>query len=355
MHNRYLQVCIAKSVMVAFCALGCAQDSATQTANIQATSTDSSSSSSQSASLVVPDTDQPEKLRDFILSALARQASSREEYLQIHSAVKSAAQKGLASVSDANTPTAQEFEKWFVNSSVVLLASADAKERHEITQRLLKYLGNTDKPTSEDLQLVLMAGQTLEQLDELEVAKQAYRDSLAIVESKRGDEYAPWIGMLRGSLNRLDSLGKVVEFKSKTLAGEDFDIESLRGKFVLLHFWSTWDRVTPNDLPNLEHTYKTYHDSGLQIVSISMDTQRKELEAFVSERKIPWLVIWNEGENWQESIVRKFGINAIPTSMLIDPEGKVIHLEARGAALTKLLDEKLTKPTPTEPAPAETK
>jgi thiol-disulfide isomerase/thioredoxin len=296
--------------------------------------------------IVVPDTSKPEELNDFIVELSERRPSLREHYIEMQSSIKAAAEKALASMSNRSTPLGQELEGWLIRSSVLLMGSAGVDARRTAMDQLIAYLRNKEKPSIEDLKVALLAGQNLEQLDELAVTKKAYEELVSVMETKRGEEYAPWTEMLKGSLQRINSVGTVVEFKAKTLPGSDFDLQSLRGKFVLLYFWATWDRISEADIPVLEQFYKTYHNAGFEIVSISLDTDRAAIESSIAARKIPWVVLWNEGDDWQQQVVSQFGLTAIPTSTLLDREGKVIHLEARGVVLEKLLKDNLSNDSP---------
>jgi len=80
---------------------------------------------------------------------------------------------------------------------------------------------------------------------------------------------------------------------------------------------------------------------GFEVVGISLDQERDALEKFVTERKIPWPILFepSEGSGWQHPLATYYGISGIPTVILIGRDGNVVSLNARGERLGELLDE----------------
>ena len=67
---------------------------------------------------------------------------------------------------------------------------------------------------------------------------------------------------------------------------------------------------------------------GIKVVGVSLDQDREDLAAAMETLKIDWPVAF-DGKGWQNSIVRQFGINSIPTLWLIDKQGHLQTLNAR--------------------------
>ncbi len=64
----------------------------------------------------------------------------------------------------------------------------------------------------------------------------------------------------------------------------------------------------------------------------------------LAENEVPWVNLWDEENRNSPVAVREYGISAMPTLILLDKEGKVISLEARGLILGKLLAKYLGPP-----------
>ena len=126
-------------------------------------------------------------------------------------------------------------------------------------------------------------------------------------------------------------------FEGKTLDGRPIAVLGFRGKYLLVDFWATWCGPCVAELPNVLAAYEKYNAKGFEVLAVSLDRDEAELRKFVDEKKIPWAQVY-EGA---EAIAEKFAIESIPTTFLIDREGKIVARDLRGAALTKKLDELL--------------
>jgi thiol-disulfide isomerase/thioredoxin len=151
-----------------------------------------------------------------------------------------------------------------------------------------------------------------------------------------------------GIARRFRLPGQFMALNGTVLNGDDFDWASYRGKVVLVDFWATWCGPCVAELPNVKENYKKYHAKGFDVVGISLDQARKPLEEFIHKEEIPWTQLYDEeiqkGRGWNHPMAEHFGINSIPAAILVDQEGKVVSLRARGEELTTLLEKLLGKP-----------
>jgi thiol-disulfide isomerase/thioredoxin len=126
-------------------------------------------------------------------------------------------------------------------------------------------------------------------------------------------------------------------FEGKTLDGAPISVLGFRDKYLLVDFWATWCGPCVAELPNVLAAYEKYHTNGFDVLAVSLDRDVTDLSKFVAEKKIPWAQIFEGAED----IAEKFGIEQIPTTFLLDRDGKILARDLRGEELTKKLDELL--------------
>ncbi|GEM_PF-217864 len=109
------------------------------------------------------------------------------------------------------------------------------------------------------------------------------------------------------------------DFMLKTLDDQEMTLSALKGKVVLLDFWATWCGPCKESIPHLTQIYKSYHDKGFEVIGMSMDRgDVNTVRNFVKSIDIPYPIIITPDE-----VARKYAITGLPTTFLIDREGKV--------------------------------
>jgi len=132
--------------------------------------------------------------------------------------------------------------------------------------------------------------------------------------------------------------GKAPDFTLDDPSGKAFSLSSFRGKYVLLDFWASWCVPCRKENPNVKAAYEQFKDKNFTVLSVSIDapaTKAKWLEA-IKEDQLNWTQLCDaQGGSQQAALL--YNVMAIPQNYLIDPSGKIIAKNLRGAELQQKL------------------
>ncbi|HER44359.1 MAG TPA: TlpA family protein disulfide reductase, partial [Candidatus Eisenbacteria bacterium] len=87
--------------------------------------------------------------------------------------------------------------------------------------------------------------------------------------------------------------------------------------------------------------YDDYHDKGFDIIGISMDNNRQALDSYLEEQGMKWRQIF-DGKGWKAEIGQLYAVSSIPSTFLLDKQGKIRYKNLRGGELADAV-EKLLK------------
>ena len=175
--------------------------------------------------------------------------------------------------------------------------------------------------------------------------KQAVRWYRQILEDHPQSFHAP---MAKGAATRLTSVGRPVRLRGNAVSGGGVDLSKIRGKAVVVQYWTSSSDVCKADHAVLGNLYKKYGGGrGLEIVGVNLDYSRNELLAYLKENRLPWPQLYEEG-GFESRYAKEMGVVTVPMMMLVGPDGKVINHNIQAAeiedALKKLQTRQARKP-----------
>lgn len=122
--------------------------------------------------------------------------------------------------------------------------------------------------------------------------------------------------------------------------GDTIRLSSLKGKVVLLDFWASWCGPCRVANKGLAKIYSKFKSKGFEIYSVSLDEQKDDWQKAVKKDKISWLQVIDPG-GWETPTAQRWAVYALPTSYLIDREGRLVAMDLEGKDLEKALKDML--------------
>jgi thiol-disulfide isomerase/thioredoxin len=138
---------------------------------------------------------------------------------------------------------------------------------------------------------------------------------IAKTDSKEIDRLFKEVGILTPS-NKTPP----VEFVLPDLKGRIMSISEFRGKIVFLNFWATWCYACKIEMPAMEKLHKGFRDRDFVMVAINLQEPAERVKQFFKDYKLTFTTLLDT-----EGLVgAEFGIRALPTTFILDKEGRII-------------------------------
>lgn len=276
------------------------------------------------AEMVVHTPPTPEKLAEYQRTAAAEMNVAARKILQLEK--------------DRTSDNYLFAYKYIMAIEAMSVDKADATRRKALITQVTGMLQHPQMD-GDDLDIAVTLAEGLEFSDDKALATQAYTAFSKILTTNKDPQIVDLGQRMAGAARRLNLMGNPITVVGNAMDGQAFDWNAYKGRVVLVDFWATWCKPCLEELPNVKQVHAAYRDKGFEVVGISMDNDREALAKYLQENPLPWRTL-NEGKN-PNPVARHYGVNQVPAALLIDQQGRVVSMSARGEELTKQLEKLL--------------
>ncbi|RZK76024.1 MAG: AhpC/TSA family protein [Pedobacter sp.] len=134
-------------------------------------------------------------------------------------------------------------------------------------------------------------------------------------------------------------IGAIVpDFIQNDPSGNPIKFADFRGRYVYIDFWASWCIPCRNENPNVLKAYEKFKNKNFAIIGVSIDNDLNSWKKAIEDDKMPWTMV-SDLKGSKNEIATYFGIRGVPSTLLIDPSGKIIAWNLNGNKLHHKLDE----------------
>ncbi|MGO3807038.1 MAG: TlpA family protein disulfide reductase, partial [Sphingobacterium sp.] len=126
------------------------------------------------------------------------------------------------------------------------------------------------------------------------------------------------------------------QITSFTPDNKQVKLSDFHGKYTLVDFWASWCVPCRQENPNIVKQYHAFKDQGFTVLGVSLDNNPGSWMRAITDDKLEWTQV-SDLQAWSSELIIDYKIKAIPTSYLLDPDGKILAKNLRGKELEAFL------------------
>ena len=243
---------------------------------------------------------------------------------------------------DADAEIAELGERYAVIVRLQLLLDGDRDQAQSLLREFSAWLENQEF-NSANIQLAMQAVSGLEKAE-------SYRHAIALLETishrlaeSDAEIPQPTRAAIEEARQRMSLVGQRFPINGILLNGQQFTPDQLTGQVVLVDFWASWCAPCRREIPHIRKMLDRYQDQGFGVVGVCLDEERESAQQFLNQfTDVNWPNLMEEAPDlagFNHPLAKRASVSKLPTAILLDTNGKVISIAARGKNLHRWLAE----------------
>lgn len=120
----------------------------------------------------------------------------------------------------------------------------------------------------------------------------------------------------------LAAAAKAPDFTLPSNGGPNLRLQEQRGRVVMVNFWATWCGPCRVEMPHLNRLYEKYRGSGFVVLGVNIDEEPRKAADLAARLGLRFPVLFDA----DKKVSRLYDLSAMPSTVLIDRDGRVRHI-----------------------------
>ncbi len=112
------------------------------------------------------------------------------------------------------------------------------------------------------------------------------------------------------------------DFTLNAMGGPNLRLKEQRGRVVMVNFWATWCAPCRQEMPHLNRLYEKYRGAGFVLLGVNVDDDVAKAADVAAKLGVTFPVLLDT----QKSVSKLYDVSTMPSTMLIDRDGKVRYV-----------------------------